>query len=280
MTRSTAFVLAAVCALLLAACGSRDAGSGPIVLAPSSMQEAITEAAHAYADGGHPAPVVSFAGTPALARQVLADAPADLFISADEEWMDRVEQAGKIDRASRADLAGNGMVLIAPASRAAPLALTRGGLVRALGEGPLAMADPESVPAGRYGKAALEHLGLWPLPRTGQLQRERPRGAGAGRARTGPARPRLCQRRARFGEGRSGRRPAAGQPPADPLSAGPAGRIEQSGRRRVPRLPASRPKDEPSCAPTGSPHRDRPGRARPNGRSSPCRCASASLRSC
>ncbi|WP_305098027.1 molybdate ABC transporter substrate-binding protein [Croceibacterium aestuarii] len=164
MTRSTAFVLAALCALLLAACGSRDAGSGPIVLAPSSMQEAITEAAHAYADAGHPAPVVSFAGTPALARQVLADAPADLFISADEAWMDRVEQAAKIDRASRADLAANGMVLIAPASRAAPLALTRGGLARALGEGPLAMADPESVPAGRYGKAALEHLGLWPLP--------------------------------------------------------------------------------------------------------------------
>ena len=160
--RPAAFLSAVLCALLLTACGSSDRPNGPVVLAPSSMQEAIFEAAQVYAREGHVEPVISFAGTPALARQVLAGAPADLFISADEDWMDRVEAAGMIDPASRADLAGNRLVLIAPAGHSAQVPLTIDGLTHALGDGPLAMADPASVPAGRYGKAALETLGLWP----------------------------------------------------------------------------------------------------------------------
>ena len=163
-SRPVAILIAIIGALFLAACGSNEEASGPVVLAPSSMHEAIAEAAATFASEGHPAPVVSFAGTPSLARQVLADAPADLFISADEDWMDRVEKARKIVPGSRADLAGNGVVLVASRDHAAPVALTREGLARALGQGPLAMADPESVPAGRYGKASLEHLGLWPPP--------------------------------------------------------------------------------------------------------------------
>ncbi|MXO60843.1 molybdate ABC transporter substrate-binding protein [Altererythrobacter salegens] len=160
--RPAAVLIATLSALLLAACSSEE-DAAPIVLAPSSMQEAIGEAADAFARGVHAHPVVSFAGTPALARQVLAGSPADLFISADEEWMDRIEAAGKIDTTSRVDLAGNRLVLVEPIVRAETLVLDRTSVARALGSGPFAMADPASVPAGRYGKAALEHLGLWPL---------------------------------------------------------------------------------------------------------------------
>lgn len=144
----------------LAACGGENE-RGPIVLAPSSMQEAIAAAADAWAAQGHPRPVVSFAGTPSLARQVLQGAPADLFISADVQWMDELERAGRIDAASRAVLAGNRLVLVAPAPQARALPLEPQALAEALGDSPLALADPITVPAGRYGKAALQHLGLW-----------------------------------------------------------------------------------------------------------------------
>ena len=71
------------------------------------MQEAMTAAADAWAARGHPRPVLSFAGSSALARQIRAGAPADLFLSADEDWMDDVEKAGFVKRGTRADLAGN-----------------------------------------------------------------------------------------------------------------------------------------------------------------------------
>lgn len=146
----------------LAACGPAEEDRGPLVLAPSSMQEAIDAAADAWAAQGHHRPVVSFAGTPSLARQVLQGAPADLFISADEQWMDELERAGRIDAASRAAIAGNRLVLVSPSAQAGPPPLEPQAFASALGDGPLALADPASVPAGRYGKAALESLGLWP----------------------------------------------------------------------------------------------------------------------
>lgn len=145
----------------LSACGPAEEDRGPLVLAPSSMQEAIEAAADTWAVQGHPRPVTSFAGTPSLARQVLQGAPADLFVSADAQWMDELERAGRIDPASRSAVAGNRLVLVAPSARAKPLPLEPRAFAAALGPGPLALADPASVPAGRYGKAALESLGLW-----------------------------------------------------------------------------------------------------------------------
>lgn len=144
-----------------AGCGSAEEDRGPLVLAPSSMQEAIEGAAGAWAAQGHPRPVTSFAGTPSLARQVLQGAPADLFVSADVQWMDELERAGRIDPASRAAIAGNRLVLVAPAAEAKPLPLEPRAFAAELGAGPLALADPQSVPAGRYGKAALESVDLW-----------------------------------------------------------------------------------------------------------------------
>lgn len=123
----------------------------------------MTEAAAAWLARGHARPVVSFAASPALARQVESGAPADLYVSADSAWMDNLEQGNLLRSGSRAVLAGNRLVLVAPVGSHMRLALRPGvSLTAALGKGRLAMADPDTVPAGRYGKAALESLGVWP----------------------------------------------------------------------------------------------------------------------
>lgn len=145
---------------LLAACGASPqpseaaGGKGPVVLAAASLQEALSEVSNAWAGQGRPAPVLAFAGTSALARQVEHGAPADLFVSADEEWMDVLERKGLLRAGTRADLLSNRLVLIAP----------RGSDVSGLadlGDGRLALADPDAVPAGKYARAALEHHGEW-----------------------------------------------------------------------------------------------------------------------
>jgi molybdate transport system substrate-binding protein len=136
---------------------------GPLVLAAASMQEAMTAAADAWTAQRHARPILSFAASSALARQIRGGAPADLFVSADEDWMDDVEKAGFVARGSRTDMAGNRLVLIAPAKAPVRLRIARGmPIARALGRSRLAMANPDSVPAGKYGKDALTALGLWP----------------------------------------------------------------------------------------------------------------------
>ena len=132
---------------------------GPLVLAASSMAEGMAEAADRWARAGHPRPVLSFAASPALARQVQAGGSADLFVSADEEWMDVLARAGLLARGTRADLAGNRLVIVAPVGNS--VELRRPTLARVLAAGPVALADPDSVPAGRYGRAALGRLGAW-----------------------------------------------------------------------------------------------------------------------
>jgi len=147
---------------LLSGPPARAAGA-PVILAAASLQEALTEAANQWAVKGHPKPVLSFASSALLARQLEAGAPADLFISADEAWMDYVAGKGLIKPASRRVFLGNRLVLVAPADRPLRLKIAKGfPLARALGDGRLAMADPASVPAGKYGKAALIFLGVWP----------------------------------------------------------------------------------------------------------------------
>jgi molybdate transport system substrate-binding protein len=134
----------------------------PLVLAAASLQEAMTAAADAWASHGHPRPTVSFAASSALARQVEAGAPADLFVSADEDWMDDLATHGQLWSGTRADFLGNRLVLVARSDDAVRVALRPGVQLGAvLGSDRLAMADPDSVPAGRYGKAALVKLGGW-----------------------------------------------------------------------------------------------------------------------
>lgn len=142
--------------MLLVSCGGDRAAveTGPVVLAASSMQEAMEDIADAWEAEGHPAPVLSFAASSALARQIEQGAPADLFVSADEHWMDELEGKSLLRAGSRGDVAGNALVVIA--RRADPSATLDN-----LGGGRLALGDPSAVPVGRYAKASLERLGLW-----------------------------------------------------------------------------------------------------------------------
>ena len=151
---------------------------GPLVLAAASLQESLTEAAAAWAAKGNPRPILSFAASSALARQVGSGARADLFISADEPWMDDVVAKGMVVPGTRASFLFNRLVLVAPAHSRVRLTIgPRFPLARALGTGRLAMADPASVPAGRYGKAALTKLGVWSSVATKIAQAENVRAA-------------------------------------------------------------------------------------------------------
>lgn len=147
----------------LAACNPKASAPQPlVVLAASSLQEALQAEADAWHAQDHPHPTLAFAASSALARQVESGAPADLFLSADETWMDTVEKAGGLKPGSRHDLLTNSIVLIAPLASATTIDLSKAAsLDAAIGNGKLAMADPDAVPAGKYGKAALEHLKLW-----------------------------------------------------------------------------------------------------------------------
>ncbi len=152
--------LAALISIVFPA-AAQDA-KGPLILAAASLQEALTAAADAYAATGQPRPVLSFAASSALARQIENGAPADLFVSADEAWMDALAARNLLRPGTRTSFLTNGLVLIAPAAQPLRLRIRPGfSLAATLGDGKLAMADPDSVPAGKYGKAALTSLGVW-----------------------------------------------------------------------------------------------------------------------
>ncbi|MBV8979066.1 MAG: molybdate ABC transporter substrate-binding protein [Alphaproteobacteria bacterium] len=132
------------------------------VFAAASLSDALTAAGDAYAAKGGGRAVFSFAASSTLARQIAASGGADIFISADRDWMDELDRKGLIDSASRKDLLGNRLVLVAPADLAIKLKIApHFALAQAVGKGRLALADPASVPAGRYARAALSALGVW-----------------------------------------------------------------------------------------------------------------------
>jgi molybdate transport system substrate-binding protein len=150
--------------LLLAAIFSpamaRD--KAPLILAAASLQESLSAVADAWARKGHARPVLSFAASSALARQIGAGARADLFISADDDWMDAVQKQGLIRAETRKSFLSNRLMLIAPVGSRFQVAIVKGfPLARMLGDKRLAMADPDAVPAGKYGRAALESLDVW-----------------------------------------------------------------------------------------------------------------------
>jgi molybdate transport system substrate-binding protein len=154
-------------ALVLAACLAGSAAfaqDGPplTVFAAASLKNALDEAVAIHGQRTGTRVTVSYAASSALARQIEAGAPADLFISADLDWMDYLQTRQLIRPATRVNLLGNRLVLVAPSDSRTSLAVERGmPLARALGDGRLAVADPDAVPAGRYAKAALESLGVW-----------------------------------------------------------------------------------------------------------------------
>jgi molybdate transport system substrate-binding protein len=137
--------------------------AAPVVFAAASLTDALTEAARLWASENHPMPHLSFAASSALARQVAAGAPADLFLSADLKWMDWLAGKGLIQADTRRSLLGNSLVLVEPKASMKPVAIGRDLDPNAVlgANGRLAVGDPASVPAGLYARQALERLGLW-----------------------------------------------------------------------------------------------------------------------
>ena len=152
--------------LVVAARPAPASGHSPqplTVYAAASLANALDELGAAYQSAGGRRVVFSYASSAVLARQIEAGAHADLYISADVEWMSYLQSRHLIADASRRDLLGNTLVLIAPADSPLRLAIApHFSLVLALAGGRLAMGDPDSVPAGRYARTALERLGVWP----------------------------------------------------------------------------------------------------------------------
>lgn len=146
-------------ALMLGLLAPAASADEVVVFAAASLKTALDAVAADFtAATGHRV-TVSYAGSGALAQQIIAGAPADLFVSAAPDWMDAVEEAGLAVPGTRADLFGNTLVLVAHGPDAPPVLLS--DLPARLGEGPLSMAFVDAVPAGQYGKAALVSLGLW-----------------------------------------------------------------------------------------------------------------------
>ncbi len=132
------------------------------MFAAASLTNVLDDLSRAFAKQGGAPVKLSFAASAALARQIEAGGRADVFISADQEWMDYLQTRGLIDKPSRRDLAGNRLVLIAPADSTIELAIAPGfELAAALDGGRLSTSDPDTVPAGRYARAALTSLGVW-----------------------------------------------------------------------------------------------------------------------
>jgi molybdate transport system substrate-binding protein len=133
-----------------------------VVFAAASLKDALDAINADWQKSAGKHATISYAASSALAKQVESGAPADLFISADLDWMDYLDQKKQIAEGSRHNLLGNSLVLIAPADSTAKVDIAANfPLAKLLGGGKLAMADPAAVPAGKYGKAALTALGVW-----------------------------------------------------------------------------------------------------------------------
>ena len=143
--------------------GSPADGTPAPVFAAASLTDALKTVAQLWAGAGHPLPHLSFAASSVLAQQVAQGAPADLFVSADEKWMDWLATRRLIHGASRGDLLGNTLVLVETEKTLRPVVIGPAlSLPSLLGpDGRLAVGDPASVPAGIYAKQALTRLGLW-----------------------------------------------------------------------------------------------------------------------
>jgi len=160
LLRTLFATLALSCSVLVL---SQDVVAAEVtIFAAASLKESMDEQARHFEAGTGNKVIVSYGASNALAKQIEAGAPADVFISADLDWMDYLDQHKLLAPNTRANLLHNTLVLIAPASSSSTLKIAPNfGLAQALGSERLAMANPDSVPAGKYGKSALENLGVW-----------------------------------------------------------------------------------------------------------------------
>jgi molybdate transport system substrate-binding protein len=150
------------CLIVLSSAAGWSENRNVLVFAAASLKTSLDEVnAQFQHETGHRV-VVSYGASSTLAKQIEGGAPADVFISADMDWMNDLAERRLIDSSTRVALLGNRIVLVTPASARREVAIVPNfPLATLLGSGRLAMAEPDSVPAGRYGKAALERLGVW-----------------------------------------------------------------------------------------------------------------------
>ena len=153
---------------LMASGGPASADSAPqasqtvLVYAAASLTNVIDDLSQAFTAKTHISVKSSYAASSALAKQIESGAPADVFFSADLDWMDYLDQRHLLKTGTRHNVVGNRLVLIGPADSKVTLKIARGvDFKTALGDGKLATGDPDSVPVGKYAQAALEKLGLW-----------------------------------------------------------------------------------------------------------------------
>ncbi len=158
-------VVLSAAALFNAGCGPALAADAEVVVfAAASTTNAISEIGDLFAAHKLGRITTSFASSSTLAKQIASGAPADVYLSANKKWMDFLEEKNTVDKATRVDLLGNRIVLIAPVDAALQTVEIKSGLDLAalLGaDGRLSMGDPDHVPAGMYGKKAMVNLGLW-----------------------------------------------------------------------------------------------------------------------
>ncbi len=159
MGRPGIAVAVAICLVVLAPAAR---AADVLVFAAASTGEALAEVNRAYAAAGGVRVAVSFASSGMLARQIDNGAPADLFISANTDWIDYLSRRGRLSAGLRRPLLRNRLALVAPLESTARLDIVPGmALMRALRGGRLAISDPRHVPAGSYAKSALISLGVW-----------------------------------------------------------------------------------------------------------------------
>ena len=164
-----------IAATLIALSTSTALGADINVFAAASMKGALDEIGTAYKAKTGNGIVATYAATGTLAKQIEAAAPADVFISADEQWMDELASKNLIKPDTRHDIAGNTLVLVE--AKDAKLTVKLDDLATALGDGKLALADVASVPAGKYAKAALDKLGQWSKVEKSVVMQDNVRGA-------------------------------------------------------------------------------------------------------
>lgn len=137
-------------------------GKGPVVFAAASLKTALDSVAAAWAGETGKMPPTVYASSAILAKQIAQGAPADIFISADLQWMDYLDKAGLIQPETRHNILGNALVLIEPADSSTNLEVAPGfDLAGAAGNGRIAVCTISSCPGGIYAKQALEALGVW-----------------------------------------------------------------------------------------------------------------------
>ncbi len=182
MTMARRYLLRLIALALVGLCFepslAQDESEYPLVFAAASLKDALDAANRSWTKQSGKSAVISYAGSSVRAKQIEEGAPADMFISADLDWMDYLAKRNLIKSDTRSNLLSNRLVLIVPKDSTLETKIAPGfDLATLIGDGKLAMANTDSVPAGKYGKEALTKLGVWDSVKDQIVQAENVRAA-------------------------------------------------------------------------------------------------------